>query len=151
MSPNLPPRPRALRRRTRRLRRLVGVALLLAPTAWVALSDAVRRAHYLGLFDHEHRQAYAASFAESAVFWSVLLYVASRRHRRWRPLAVVFVALFTLAVGISGAFHALYNTYLSIDAQVHSRSIPWSIVGALPLTRPSSSSTSPPRRCSAHC
>src|SRR5262249_31155136 len=47
-----------------------------------------------------------------------------------------FVVLFTLAAGIEGAFHAFYNIYLSMDGQIHSRSIPWAIVGTLPLTRP---------------
>ncbi|HEY4118692.1 MAG TPA: sulfatase-like hydrolase/transferase, partial [Byssovorax sp.] len=32
--------------------------------------------------------------------------------------------------------HAFYNVYLSIDGQLHSKSIPWSIVGTLPLSRP---------------
>jgi len=112
------------------------VGLLLVPTAWVALNDVVRRAPYLVGFDAEHRKAYAASFVESLVFWSVVLYVASRRHRRWRALALGFVVLFTLAIGIEGAFHGFYNIYLSMDGQIHSKSIAWSLVGTLPFSRP---------------
>jgi glucan phosphoethanolaminetransferase (alkaline phosphatase superfamily) len=112
------------------------VLLLLAPTAWVAINDAVRRAPAIQAFDHDHRLGYAASFAESTIFWSVLLYAASRRGRLGRPSAAAFVALFTLAVGVEGAFHGFYNIYLSMDGQIHSKSFLWSIVGTLPFSRP---------------
>jgi glucan phosphoethanolaminetransferase (alkaline phosphatase superfamily) len=131
-----PRTPRDRRRRVRRLRHLAGLALLLCPTAWAAITDVVRRAHYIAAFDREHRQAYAASFAESLVFWSVVLYAGSRRGRISYPFAAVFVALFTLAMGVEGAFHAFYNIYLSMDGQIHSKSIGWSLVGTLPFSRP---------------
>ncbi len=127
---------RLRRRRVRLRRRLCSLLLLLLPTAWAALTDVLRRAHYIADFDLDHRKAYAASFVESFVFWTVILYAGSRRHRFGRPFAALFVVLFTLAMGVEGAFHAFYNIYLSMDGQIHSKSFGWSIVGTLPLLRP---------------
>ena len=135
----VPPAPRpwtARHRALRRRRRLLAVLLLFAPTAWAGMSDVLRRAHYIAAFDHDHRKAYAASFVESIVFWSVILYAASRRHWLGRPFAALFVVLFTLAMGVEGAFHAFYNIYLSMDGQIHSKSFGWSILGTLPFSRP---------------
>src|SRR5262249_41470805 len=47
----------------------------------------------------------------------------------------MFVVLFTLASGVESAFHAFWNIYLSIDGQIHSKTIAGSIVGTLPLGR----------------
>jgi glucan phosphoethanolaminetransferase (alkaline phosphatase superfamily) len=130
-------RPRAARRARRRWRKFAGLAVLLAPGAWVIALDLVRRFIHVRRFDVPHRLAYAASFAESLVFWGVLVYVASRRRGFMSgAVAVLFVALFTLAAGVEGAFHALYNVYISLDGQIHSKSIGWSILGTLPLYRP---------------
>ncbi len=113
--------------------------------------DVIRRAHHIAAFDLEHRKAYAASFVESIVFWGVLLYAASRRAGGAAPSpALVFVVLFTLAMGVEGGFHAFYNIYLSMDGQIHTKSFGWSIVGTLPLTRPVvAGHTSSPRRVAA--
>jgi glucan phosphoethanolaminetransferase (alkaline phosphatase superfamily) len=143
-APFAPPRKRGPRppvfhgrRKARRRRRLLGALVLLAPLLWIAGSDLERRASQIASFDREHRLGYLGSLAESAVFWGVLLYTASRRRGPLQAIfAPIFVALFTLAVGVEGAFNALWNVYLSIDGQVHSKSIPWSIVGTLPLSRP---------------
>jgi glucan phosphoethanolaminetransferase (alkaline phosphatase superfamily) len=84
-----------------------------------------------------HRLGYAAGLAESLVFWFVLLYVAARRRGPFRGVAgSLFVVLFTLGLGIEGAFHRLWNTYLSLDGQIHSKSFLHSIYGYLPLGRP---------------
>ncbi len=128
---------RAKRRRARRLRRLIGLAVLMGPTAWVIGTDLFRRSSYIADFDKPHRLGYLASVGESLIFWGVLLYVASRRGGFLRgPATLLFVLFFTLAAGIEGAFHAFYNIYLSMDGQVHSKSIPWSILGTLPLSKP---------------
>lgn len=124
------------RRRLRFLRRIAGIGLFLVPTAWVIATDMVRRAHYIFLFDRLHTKGYFASMGESLVFWTVLLYAASRRRRFASPFAALFVALFTLAMGVEGAFHSFYGIYLSMDGQIHSKSIPWSIVGTLPFSQP---------------
>ena len=88
-------------------------------------------------FDRPHTWGYIAGCVESVVFWSVLLYVASRR-RAGVPNAAagLFFILFALAVGVEGGFHAFYNTYLSMDGQIHSKSIAWSILGHLPFDQP---------------
>src|SRR5262249_2013505 len=80
---------------------------------------------------------YVASTVVSLVFWGVLVFVASRRRGVLSTVvATLFFLLFTIAMGVEGAFHAFYNIYLSIDGQLHSKSIPWSIVGTLPLSKP---------------
>ena len=133
-----PNAPRRTRQRARRWRRLVGASLLFAPAVWFIAGDFVRRAEYIVAFDRPHPLAYVGGAAESVLVWGVLLYVASRGARRLVPriVGVLFVILFTLAAGIEGAFHHLYNIYLSIDGQLHSKSIPWSIVGTMPMWRP---------------
>ena len=136
-----PPVPVREARRRRVRRRSAALArprrCSSAPTAWAAVTDILRRAHYIAAFDAEHRKAYAASFVESLVFWSVLLYAGLAPARRRRaPSPLLFFALFTLAMGVEGGFHAFYNIYLSMDGQIHCKSIPWSIVGTLPALAP---------------
>jgi glucan phosphoethanolaminetransferase (alkaline phosphatase superfamily) len=129
--------PARLRRKKIRLRRrLAAVALCFVPTLWVIATDFLRRSRYILAFDREHTKGYWASMVESLLFWTVLLYTASRRHRFGRPFAAIFLVLFTLAMGIEGGFHAFYNIYLSMDGQIHSKSIGWSIVGTLPFSEP---------------
>ncbi len=104
---------------------------------WILGGDLLRRAAHIVAFDPEHRYGYLGSVAESLLVWAILLYVASRRRGLVQVvLAPIFVLLFTLAAGVEGAFDAIYGVYLSIDGQVHSKSIAWSIVGTLPVSRP---------------
>lgn len=133
-----PSRPRDRRRRAlRRRRRLLGFALVLSPALWILAWDVLRRAGQIVTFDRMHALGYAATIAASMLFWGVLLYAAARRRGSVSALSGgLFVALFTLAAGVQGGFHAFYNIYCSIDSQIHSKSIPWSIVGTLPFSRP---------------
>ncbi len=127
----------AARRHARRKRLLLGLGVLLAPTAWVVGTDLARRGELIFKFDRPHALGYVGSVVESLIFWSVLLYVASRKRGPIGNLiGGLFLLLFTLAVGVEGGFHAFYNIYLSMDGQVHSKSIPWSIVGTLPIAKP---------------
>jgi glucan phosphoethanolaminetransferase (alkaline phosphatase superfamily) len=157
--------PDRSRRLLRGRRRLAGTALLFTPTIWVVANDLVRRGQVIASFDkdaeldapeegqtparfpglqpvldfvelHKHRLSYAASIGESIAFWSILLYAASRRRRFARPFAAIFVVLFTLAMGIEGAFHGFYNVWLSLDAQIHGKSFLWGVLGTLPFDRP---------------
>jgi glucan phosphoethanolaminetransferase (alkaline phosphatase superfamily) len=101
---------------------------------WILITDLLRRHWHLARLDHWHRLGYLAGIGESLVFWAILLYVSARRGGRMRDImGASFVLLFTLAVGIEGAFHRVWNTLLSLDAQIHSRSVALSIVGHLPL------------------
>ncbi|MCC6553646.1 MAG: sulfatase-like hydrolase/transferase [Polyangiaceae bacterium] len=104
---------------------------------WFLAGDLIRRAPQIVTFDRLHALGYAATFAASALFWGVLLYAAARRRGAVKAVTgALFVVLFTLAAGVQGGFHAFYNLYCSVDSQIHSKSIPWSIVGTLPLSRP---------------
>jgi len=130
-------RPRVARRALRRRRRLAGLALVLSPALFFLFADAVRRADQILTFDQMHALGYVATVAASMVFWGVLVHAAARRRGAFRHLAAgLFVVLFTLSAGAQGGFHAYYNVYCSIDAQIHSKSIPWSIVCTLPLSNP---------------
>lgn len=135
--PRRRPKDRRERRAGRRSRRLFGLAILLAPAAWVAGNDVARRPEQIAAFDRLHLYGYLASIVASVVLWLTLLHVASRRRRFVSDAgALLFVVLFTLAAGVEAAFRSFYNIYLSIDGQLHSKSIPWSILGTLPLYRP---------------
>jgi len=135
-----PVRDRSAHERRKKLvrqRRWLGFFVLLTPGLWVLLTDLLRRYDHLPRLDRMHKYGYLAGLAESFLFWLVLLYVASRRRGLLRDIVgVLFVVLFTLAVGVEGAFHRTWNTYLSHDAQIHSKSILRSLVGTLPLGRP---------------
>src|SRR5687768_3839607 len=122
------PRRRTIRGR----RRLAGWSLLLTPTAVIAGLDLLRRSGHIAGFDRPHLLAYVASIVESAVFWGVILYVASRRKGAVRHVAAgLFAVLFTLAAGVQSGFLSLYNVYIGLDGQIHSKSIFWSIFGHL--------------------
>ncbi len=80
---------------------------------------------------------YRGSFALSVALWTVLLWPAARRTGVGRHLwAAVFVAVFTLVLGVQGGFWACFNTYLTPDAEVFSRSFGWTLLGTLPVGRP---------------
>jgi glucan phosphoethanolaminetransferase (alkaline phosphatase superfamily) len=132
-----PSRPQQRRRRVRRLRRLCGLVVLLAPGSWIVLSDFVRRYYHVMSFDRPHRLGYVGTAAFSVVFWGVLLYVAARRRGFVRQLvAGLFAVLFTLCAGVQAAFHSFYNVYLSLDSLVYSKSLPWALLGYVPLQVP---------------
>jgi glucan phosphoethanolaminetransferase (alkaline phosphatase superfamily) len=119
------------------MRGWLGALILLAPGAWIAAWDAARRLALIATFDRPHMLGYVATLVGSVIFWAVLLYASARRRGLvGRLVGCLFVVLFTLAAGTEAAFHRLYNIYLSIDGQLHSKTIPWSLVGTLPLTRP---------------
>ncbi|MEZ4308154.1 MAG: sulfatase-like hydrolase/transferase [Polyangiaceae bacterium] len=123
--------------RLRRRRRWLGALAVLLPVLWIVGWDLGRRLWQIRAFDRPHLYGYLGSVAESAIFWGVLLHTASRRRGLLQAILVpIFAVLFMLATGVEGAFSAFWNVYLSIDGQVHSKSIPWSIVGTLPLSRP---------------
>jgi glucan phosphoethanolaminetransferase (alkaline phosphatase superfamily) len=129
--------PRARHRRARSRRRWLGLLALAAPWLWIMAGELVRRPRHILRFDRLHAAGYAGGCALSLVVWMVLLYVAARRRGPFRAIVgALFVVLFGIAMGVEGGFYSFYNIYLSIDGQLHSKSIPWSIVGTLPYSRP---------------
>lgn len=124
------------RKRLRLLRRLRSLLAYLAPALFVLGFDFLQRAIQLVSLKPTPRWAYRGTFAVSFVFWTVLLFAASRRRGWFRFLAApVFIVLFTLSLGVQGGFRAIFNNYLTIDAEVFSRSLGWSVLGTLPLGR----------------
>ena len=104
-------RPRHQRRQRRRRRRLFGAFVLLSPGLWVVVGDAARRWAHLMTFDRLHQKAYAATVFASAVFWAALLYAASRRRGFLRQVAAgLFLAGFTLSLGVQAAFRSTTAT-----------------------------------------
>jgi glucan phosphoethanolaminetransferase (alkaline phosphatase superfamily) len=108
--------------------------VLIAPVAWILLSDMARRSWHIAAFDALHQKAYAATAAASAVFWGVLLYVASRRAGWMRDVSAgLFGALYTLSVGVQTAFFALFDIYFSHDPAIYARSFPRLLWAYLPM------------------
>lgn len=115
-------------------RRVARVLIFLAPTLWIVGGDAARRAHRMAAFDRLHALGYAASVAGTAIFWALLLYVACARGSRIRHVAGVFFAgLFTLSTSVEASMFSLHHTYYTTEASTIVDSIPWALVGALPL------------------
>lgn len=120
----------------RRSRWLVAAVLLL-PTGWMVLGELVRRGPRLATMPGPFPLYWLAGVAISIVMWTPLLWAASARRSALSVVAGgAFVALFTLVHGTQGAFHAVWNVYLSIDGQLHSTDLVQSLVGMLPVTRP---------------
>ena len=106
------------------------------PTLWMIWTDFLRRGNEIATFPHKLKLAYLGGVGESLLVWSLLLFVASRRRGPLKALgAFFFVTLFVIVIGVESAFYAVWNVYLSIDGQLHSKSIPQSIYGCLPMSR----------------
>lgn len=130
-------RPRVRRRRIRRRRRLVGALVLALPTLWMLMYEAVHRGERIAAFPLKYQASYWGGIAQSLLFWGVLIYVAAKRRgviSTW--VAGIFYALYVLIMGSENAFCAMWNVYLCIDGQLHSKNFVQAIVGTLPLTRP---------------
>lgn len=128
----------ARRQRTlgRLRRKLIGFGALLLPAVWIIGSDLWRRGRVIKGFNRTDTSAYLGSLFELACFWGVLLYVGSRRRGVIaHGIAALFVVLFTLTTGVEAAFFAFHNAYLTIEGQLTSTSIPWAILGTLPIGR----------------
>jgi glucan phosphoethanolaminetransferase (alkaline phosphatase superfamily) len=128
---------RAYRARVRARRKAKAALVTLAPCLWFLGTDVMRRADQLASTPRPFTYYYAGSVAVSAAFWAVLVYSAGRRRGvAAHASAVLFIVLFGLSAGIEAAFHSVWNVYLSVDGQIHSKSIPWSVLGTLPFGRP---------------
>lgn len=107
------------------------------PTAWMLYGEMIRRGGAIAAFPGKYVASYLGGVAQSVVFWGVLLYAASRRGGLAAKIMTgLFLTLFVVVMGAEGAFHAVWNTYLCIDGQLHSKNFVQSIVGTLPLGRP---------------
>lgn len=105
--------------------------------AWMVWTDFVRRGADITRFNSTYKLSFLGGCAESLVIWSTLLLLASRRRGILKRIGgFAFVVLFTIIIGVEAAFHAVWNVYLCIDGQMHSKSIWQSIWGTLPLGRP---------------
>lgn len=110
---------------------------LLIPSGFVLYGEILRRGHHIFNLPRQYKLAFWGGIAESVVLWGVLLYAASRREGPWgRVMAALFFMLFVLIMGTEGAFFAMWNTYLGVDSQIHSKNFVQSMVGTLPLGRP---------------
>ncbi|HVY49086.1 MAG TPA: hypothetical protein VHB21_24520, partial [Minicystis sp.] len=121
-----------MRTRLRALR----VAALCMPGAAELLADAVRRGERFGTLDRLHRAGYLGAALVMTGVWAAALYVASWRRSRLRHVAAaLFVVPYGVAFGVQAAFFSCFGVYCSLDAQIDSDSIPWSILGTLPVDR----------------
>lgn len=121
----------------RALRAVASWAIPLAlPTTWVLYGELVRRGRHVAVLPLHYQKAFWGGIVQSFVFWGVLLYAASRRDSWLSGLcAGLFLALFVVIMGTEGAFFAMWNTYLGVHGQIHSKNVVQAMVGTLPLGR----------------
>ena len=109
---------------------------LALPTTWVLYGELVRRGRHVAALPLHYQKAFWGGIVQSFVFWGVLLYAASRRDSWLSGLcAGLFLALFVVIMGTEGAFFAVWNTYLGVHGQIHSKNVVQAMVGTLPLGR----------------
>jgi glucan phosphoethanolaminetransferase (alkaline phosphatase superfamily) len=115
-----------------RARRWLRWPLLLAVPLTVVVSDLLRRASRIAVFDDTYRLTYAAALLESAVVWGVLLYAASRRRGKLPWLsAVLFVFFTTFAIGGQSYFYDQYHAYLNVDVSLFAANFVDSVINQL--------------------
>ncbi|NUP13150.1 MAG: sulfatase-like hydrolase/transferase [Polyangiaceae bacterium] len=122
--------------RGRASRFFLAMTPLLLPTAWVFFGEVARRGRHIAGLSFYYQKAFWGGIIQSFVFWGVLVYAASRRDSFLSSVcAGLFFMLFVVIMGTEGAFFAMWNTYLGVHGQIHSKNFVQSIVGTLPLER----------------
>ncbi len=123
---------RLRRRRIRRVRRAVGVALLLSPFVAVVAIDLARRSQRILEFTGYYRLTYAGAMLESLLLWGTLLYAASRRTGVWRWVAsILFVIAVTFSFGGQTYFYQQYHAYLNVDVSLFASNFMDSVLNQL--------------------
>ncbi|MET0591294.1 MAG: hypothetical protein ABW133_01255, partial [Polyangiaceae bacterium] len=119
-------------RRLARFRPLFVPALVVLPAVVVLGSDLARRWHRLPGWSAIDGARYGLALFESAVLWSGLLLLASRRRGavRWFA-AAVFVVLGALSLGCERYFYDQFETYLNADAALFGAAFPASLRGQI--------------------
>jgi glucan phosphoethanolaminetransferase (alkaline phosphatase superfamily) len=115
-----------------RARRRAALFVLLAPALGVVAVDFLLRGRRILELPPRYYGSYAFAFAESTLFWGLLLYVASKRRgaARWIA-AALFVTLAGVVVGGQIYFHRQYSTYLNLDATLFGTSLSESLFSQL--------------------
>lgn len=99
--------------------------------------ELVRRGGHIAGLEPNYQGAFWGGIAQSLVFWGVLLFCASRaRGVLASAYAGIFLLAFFVIMGSEGAFYAVWNVYLCIDGQLHSKNFVQALFGTLPLGRP---------------
>lgn len=111
--------------------RRLGVVLVLAPAAYVLLTDLLRRGDRIAGFEGWHPITYAAAVAESTLVWGVLLVGALGRGVSAWACRALFVVFFALSSGGQGYFFQQYNTYLTADVSAFASNFVDSVLGQL--------------------
>lgn len=121
--------------RVRWLARGRALLAVMAPALWVFIADVARRAVFLSQYKAKYAGFYAGALVMSFVFWSLLMFAASRRRGRLRHLfAGLFIVLYTLSTAAQGAFFLKYHCYDSVQGEIYTRSsLLWPWIGSLPL------------------
>lgn len=137
-APKAPALPaRSKRRRIRLQRRLLSALVVLLPALWTVSADLARRGAFLLRFNPTRGGFYAASLAASFAFWTLLLFVASRRRGAIRHVfGAIFLLLFVLSTAVQGAFFSIFRSYDTVDGEIYTRSLLWPWLGTLPLGKP---------------
>lgn len=124
-------------RRIAVLKRRFGWVAALTPVIVIVGADFFTRGRQLAAFEPKYLASYAAAVIESAALWMVLLWAGSARRGITRWIAsVLFVALFTFAVGGQLYFFSSYACYLNLDATLFGTSFTGSLLGQLEADGP---------------
>lgn len=108
---------------------------LALPTLVLVVADLWRRGDRLWLHtDWLHALGYVATATVASIAWGAMLFAASRRTRVSAVASGVFIATYGMSSAVQDEFFTRYNVYLALDAQLDAESIPWAVVGSLPLT-----------------
>lgn len=110
--------------------------LILAPTAFVLVSDWLRRGGRLVALSGWQRWTYLGAVLESALVWGVLLLAAAGKGAAAWFCRVLFLVSFVLSCGGQGYFFQQYNTYLTVDVSVFAGRFVGSVLGQLAADLP---------------
>jgi len=128
---------RRARTAARRARRWSVPLVLLSPTLMLIAFEIVRRGRFIATFPKPFSFYWIGGLIQSIAIWTPLLWAASRRRGALSAImGALFVVAYVLVMGTQSAFHAVWNVYISIDGQLHSKNVLASLVGTLPLGRP---------------
>lgn len=115
-----------------RWRKRMAWILPLLPVVCVVLIDVSTRGDRLATLPPKYIGSYTLAVLESGILWASLLYATGARRGTFRWVALLlFVLLFTGAVGAQLYFHSQYSTYLNLDATLFGTSFAGSVFGQL--------------------
>lgn len=115
-----------------KMRRRFGWLLVLLPVLSVIVFDLATRGSRIVKLPPKYIGSYSLAVVESGILWGSLLCACAARRGAFRWIAaMMFVVLYTAAIGGQMYFHSQYSTYLNLDATLFGTSFAGSVFGQL--------------------